>query len=139
MPKGKKTLANLGAQHLDERDQQQLSNCLTVLADPGEDQIDAENVPIFFRAMGWIWSDAQIAAALRRRLPLEGKFSFMELMRCADVHAKERFGVPTVSDQAKAEVKNILDVFDFNQPPNGRIMRADSQKYLGELGCEISE
>lgn len=101
----------------------------------------------WFRSLGWVWSDEQLVACMKREVTLvkvdvpvfvEGKqnakstrtvegYSVAALLRLADTYYPERFNIAREEDRDL--VRKTFDVFS----KDGTIMRADLVKVLTDL------
>jgi len=87
--------------------------------------LDASKAFIWFRALGWVWSDDELTSVLFPTGPTDKeKFSAVELLRAADAHANERYK----KDRDAEAVRETFKVFDFDG--TGMVMRADIYKEL---------
>jgi len=165
----KRTLMQLGLKNMTEDEANFMHDSLTVIAKEKRDEIenpngpanrgldlsgtrelteeeskiDKEDVVMWFRAMGWIWSDEQVFKAIDLYKKVgdpeaETRYSFADLLRCADGNMRARFTY--TADRVK-EVENIVAV--FADKSTGSLMRSDLQRNLltgNALGkCEDGE
>jgi Ca2+-binding EF-hand superfamily protein len=89
--------------------------------------LDASKAFIWFRSLGWVWSDDELTSVLfpgERGASEKEKFSAVELLRAADAHANERYK----RDRDAEAVWDTFKVFDFDG--TGMVMRADIYKEL---------
>jgi len=89
--------------------------------------LDASKAFIWFRSLGWVWSDDELTSVLfpgERTATEKEKFSAVELLRAADAHANERYK----RERDAEAVWDTFKVFDFDG--TGMVMRADIYKEL---------
>jgi Ca2+-binding EF-hand superfamily protein len=90
--------------------------------------ISMEKAYVWFRSLGWVWSDEELQHVLNAAKHEKG-FSAAELLRAADQHAEERYN----SDRDSGKVSESFEVFDTEA---GNIMRADIMKELAK--CKLT-
>lgn len=114
-----------------------LMNVFKILDNENTGYLDKENLVVFFRAMGWVWSDDEMESAILSSLgggkrqsaliEMKQKWSAVEVLRMADTFYRERFSM----NRDKQNVVSTFTSFDDPEKDGLHIMRADLQKIMG--------
>jgi hypothetical protein len=133
-----KAIGSVSLQKLPQEEAMKLLEVFMILDSGKTGFLDKDNLVIFFRSMGWVWSDDEVEMAVLASLgggkresmahlvEKKQKWSMPEVLRMADRFYKDRFDV-------KRDKQGVLDSFTSFSDPEGDVhmMRADLQKILG--------
>jgi Ca2+-binding EF-hand superfamily protein len=127
-------LQGLALKHISQDDAELMLTTFEVL-DYDEDTekeytgyLSQEKAYVWFRSLGWVWSDDELAHVLNATKNEKG-YSAAELLRTADQHAEDRYS----ADRDSSKVYESFQVFDTEA---GNIMRADIMKELAK--CKLT-
>jgi Ca2+-binding EF-hand superfamily protein len=140
-----KLISTVSVKNIPLEDAITLMTAFKILDTENSGFLDKESIVIFFRAMGWVWSDEQMESAMLTSIgggkresishlfEKKHKWSAQEVLRMADTFHHDRFSV----DRDKKDCVDTFLTFADDDKDGNHMMRADLQKILA--GGEISK